>query len=259
MIDQHLDHHIFVGWDPGENMAHVIACHSIRCHAVTRMPQIRRLALAELQAKQMYTRTVERHNGMLYDPISGAPMSTEHAIARFFVPWYQQYKGWALFVDGDIICRRDISELFALADPQYAVMVVKHPPGEGGASQDTKKNGMIQLPYPRKNWSSVMLFNCAHMSNRALNADLLNSAPGRDLHRFFWLHDSEIGELPAEWNYLVNVSQPQLDPAIAHFTLGIPSLVPSHTVFDSEWYRYGQMAGYTYATAAATTNGNKAE
>ncbi len=240
-------------------MAHVIACHSIRCNAVTRTPQIRRLALAELQAKQMYTRPIERHPaadgsiGMLYDPISGAPMSTEHAIARFFVPWYQQYKGWALFVDGDVICRRDIGELFALADDRYAVMVVQHPPLP---SIEQKKGGMVQLAYPRKNWSSVMLFNCAHMSNRALNADLLNSAPGRDLHRFFWLHDSEIGELPATWNHLVNVSAPDPDPAIAHFTLGIPPIVASGTRFDSEWYRYGQMAGYTYTTPTALTNGN---
>ncbi len=252
------DQHIFVGWDPGENMAHVIACASIRMNAV-RYPQIRRLALAELQAKLMYTRAVERQAGALYDPISQAPMSTEHAIARFFVPWYQQYKGWALFVDGDIICRRDIGELFALADPRYAVMVVKHAPGEGGASVAEKKGGMIQQPYPRKNWSSVMLFNCAHMGNRSLNAHALNTLPGRDLHRFCWLADEEIGELPAEWNYLVNVSQPQVDPAIAHFTLGTPNIVPSHTFLDAEWYRYGKMAGYAFAAHAATTNGNTAK
>lgn len=254
--NDYFDHHIFVGWDPGENMAHVIACYSLRYHAI-RQPHIRRLALAELQAKQMYTRPIERQNGILYDPISQAPMTTEHAIGRFFVPWYQQYKGWALFVDGDIISRRAIDDLFALADPKYAVMVVKHLPGDGGASYDTKKGGMIQLPYQRKNWSSVMLFNCAHMANRSLNAHALNTLPGRDLHRFCWLADHEIGELPPTWNHLVNVSAPDPDPAIAHFTLGVPSVVPSGTVFDSEWYRFGQMAGYTYAVPVARTNGAK--
>ena len=257
------DHHIFVGWDPGENMAHVIACQSIRYNAV-RAPQIRRLALAELQARMMYTRPIEKHAApdggpaMLYDPISQAPMSTEHAIARFFVPWYQQYKGWALFVDGDIMCRHDIGDLFALADPKYAVMVVKHPPI---LDTSPKKGGMVQLPYERKNWSSVMLFNCAHMANRQLGDIVLNSFPGRDLHRFCWLKDEEIGELPPTWNHLVNVSAPVPDPqgpALVHFTLGIPTIVPSGTVYDSEWYRHGQMAGYTYAVPTAHTNGSAA-
>jgi hypothetical protein len=121
-----------------------------------------------------------------------------------------------------VLFREDVSALFALKDPQFAVQVVKHKPMP---EQATKKDGHVQTAYARKNWSSVMLFNCEHPANRALNLNVLNTWPGRDLHAFKWLEDSLIGQLPSSWNYLVGVTRPMPKPvALAHFTLGTPDL-----------------------------------
>jgi len=106
------------------------------------------------------------------------------------------------------------------ADPSKAVMVVKHDHRQEGMKMDNQP----QQSYPRKNWSSVMLFNCNHSANRRLTVEDVNRRPGRDLHRFYWLHDDEIGELPPEWNWLVGVQPKPKHPKIAHYTLGGPWL-----------------------------------
>jgi len=85
-------------------------------------------------------------------------------------------------------------------------------------------DGQPQTQYPRKNWSSVMLFDCDHPSNRRLNIDMINTLPGRDLHRFCWLRDDEIGELDPEWNWLVGEQPKPENLGVAHFTLGGPWL-----------------------------------
>jgi hypothetical protein len=126
--------------------------------------------------------------------------------------------------------------LFRLCDPAKAVMVVKHnhQPIDGS----TKMDGQIQTSYPRKNWSSVCAFNCDHPANRALTFDMVNTAQGRDLHRFTWLQDNEIGELPAQWNWLVGHSDPAVDPSLVHFTDGIPTMPGyENCAFADEWRR----------------------
>ena len=236
---------VYIGWDPHEMMAWNIAAASMQQHARQHL-DIRRLAMEELQAKNLYTRPTVVVDGRLHDVVSDAPMSTGHAIARFFVPMLQEYEGWALFTDGDVLVRQDIYKLFAFADPQYAVMCVQHAPGEGGASYEVKKDGAPQQPYPRKNWSSVMLFNCAHPLNRALTLHGLNHLPGRDLHRFCWLEDRDIGALPIAWNYLVGISPHHDDPALVHFTLGTPHLPNAvASPYDAEWIHYGMRCGYS--------------
>jgi hypothetical protein len=85
-----------------------------------------------------------------------------------------------------------------------------------------KMDGQVQSYYQRKNWSSVILWNCDHPAHKRLTLELLNSAPGRDLHRFCWLKDEEIGSLAPRWNYLVDVEPRPSSPAIYHFTLGGP-------------------------------------
>jgi lipopolysaccharide biosynthesis glycosyltransferase len=161
-----------------------------------------------------------KRGNQLYCPISDAPMSTEFANSRFIIPFIKQ-KGWALFVDCDIVCLTDIKELFALADEKYAVMVVKHNHVPTEATHDA---GMIQTKYARKNWSSVVLWNLDHPAHKRFTVENLNTWPGRDLHAFKWLKDEEIGELPLEWNYLVDVSPAEKMPSakILHYTNGQP-------------------------------------
>jgi lipopolysaccharide biosynthesis glycosyltransferase len=171
----------------------------------------------------------------MWDPISEAPMSTEFAISRFCVPFLQK-SGWALFVDCDIICWSEISELFALADDKYAVMVVKQKQMEAN-HQATKMDQQLQTFYARKNWSSVMLWNCGHPANKRLTQGALNSLPGRDLHAFCWLRDNEIGELPQEWNWLIGVTPGETQKrGIWHYTLGGPWFKDwAWTAHDDAW------------------------
>jgi len=204
---------IFIGYDAREHEAYRVAQFSLERRTLKPVI-ITPLVLSHLSS--LLTRQVTRTgDGKLWCPISQAPMSTEFAISRFCVPFIQR-AGWALFMDCDILCLADISELFELADERYAVMVVKH---DHVPAETLKMGGQVQTAYPRKNWSSVILWNCGHPANLRLTKERLNFWPGRDLHAFKWLRDEEIGELPAEWNYLVGISQVS-SPRILHFTLG---------------------------------------
>ena len=235
---------VFIGWDAAEMRAHVVAAASLRRQTVACV-DVRRLAMSELIAKGLYTRpTRTLENGQFWDDISGAPMTTGHAIGRFFIPYLCGYEGWALFTDGDVLFRADVSELFDLADQRYAVQVVQQ---TQRATEVVKKSGQPQTSYARKNWSSVMLFNCGHPANSRLALDILNGWPGRDLHAFKWLDgDEHLGALPPDWNYLVGVTEPKPNRvALAHFTLGAPDIA-SHASdeFADEWHHVAQLAGY---------------
>jgi hypothetical protein len=243
---------VFIGFDAEEMVACNVAEYSVYRHASRSAVDVRKIS--RLSLVRHYTRpTSYMPNGQQFDEISDAPMSTAHAIARFFIPFLCQYTGFALFTDGDVLFREDVGNLFAMADPKYAVQVVQHPPL---LEEGQKKAGHIQQAYPRKNWSSVMLFNCGHLANRALTLDVVNSWPGRDLHAFKWLREHEIGALPARWNHLVGVSEPDPNPALVHYTLGTPN-VPGHESdpFADEWRLCARVAGYDMKVAFHTEIG----
>lgn len=226
---------IFIGWDPREIDAYQVAHYSIVKNSDPR-PRISPLRLDDLRARHLYWRDHRRDGeGVLWDNISDAPMSTEFAISRFLTP-HLAIEGWALFMDCDVMIRTDINRLFDLADPQFAIQVVQH---DYRPAEKTKMDGQPQLRYPRKNWSSVMLFNCDHPANKALTVGLVNEATGRDLHRFCWLEDDQIGELPGSWNHLVGVDSPNPDADLVHFTLGVPSMAGYGACeFAEEWRAY---------------------
>jgi lipopolysaccharide biosynthesis glycosyltransferase len=217
---------IYIGFDSREKEAYDVARHSI----LSRTTSDVRIIPIDLDGPTTFIiakRPIERkEDGKLWCPISQAPMATEFAISRFCVP-FLQHKGWALFCDCDILCLTDITEILKLADPKYAVMVVKH---NHQPTETVKMDGQVQTTYSRKNWSSVILWNCEHPSNQNLTEEAINTWPGRDLHAFKWLKDEEIGELPLEWNFLVGVSEETYAtvpgrekwPHIAHYTLGGP-------------------------------------
>lgn len=210
---------IFIGYDPREHDAYMVAKHSIERRASVPV-LISPIYLPH--TNPTLHRPIEKRNGRMYCPISDAPMATEFAISRFCVPFIQR-EGWALFIDCDMLCLTDISSLFAMADDRYAVMVVKHKHENG---DDVKMDNQVQTYYKRKNQSSLMLINCSHPANRRLTIDNLNRWPGRDLHAFKWLEESEIGYLPIYWNFLVNVTIEGniSDAKMLHYTLGGPFL-----------------------------------
>ena len=241
-----LPYRLFIGWDASEMRAWNVAATSARNHAHDEL-DMRRIGMTTV-APGLYTRPTATLDHGYWDEISEAPMSTSHAIARFLVPALCDYTGWALFTDGDVLFRRDVAELFALADQRYAVQVVPHQyaPPEG-----VKMEGQAQTRYARKNWSSVMLFNCGHEANRALSVELVNTVPGRDLHRFCWLDDALIGALPEAWNWLEGHSSPDIDPALVHHTRGVPDMPGfEHVAFSDEWYAVARQCGYRLSRPA---------
>jgi len=195
---------IFIGYDPNESVAYHTLAHSLLRRSsipLTIAP------LARAQLKGLYTR--ER----------GPTESTEFSLTRFLVPYLSAYRGWSLFMDCDMLCLGDIAELAAQAGRQAdkAVLVCKH---DYVPSTARKFLDQVQTKYPRKNWSSLMLFNNARCG--ALTPDYVNSASGLDLHRFAWTDDASIGDLPLEWNWLVGEYARNPAAKMVHYTLGGP-------------------------------------
>lgn len=147
--------------------------------------------------------------------------TTEFSLTRFLTPWLAGYKDWVLFIDNDVIALSDLNDLFDLADDKYAVMCAKH---DYKPDTKTKLDNQQQSLYPRKNWSSVVLWNCDHPKNKLVTPELVNSETPMFLHRFQWLEDHEIGEFSHEWNWLVDWYEEPTDgsPKILHYTEGGP-------------------------------------
>lgn len=210
---------IWMGYDPREAEAFDVAKWSFARRASVPL-DIRALRLDRLNAAGILTRPIERQGGKLWCPISQAPMATEFAISRFAVPFLGPREGWALFCDCDVLALDDVAALFEEADPRAAVHVVKH--RHYAPSVSVKMDGAVNLPYERKNWSSVVLWNLAHPAHERLTLEMLNELPGRDLHRFCWLEDHEVGDLAPRWNWLVGEAPKPGAVSMAHYTLGGP-------------------------------------
>jgi hypothetical protein len=218
---------ICIGYDKRELNAYRVCLASLR-ELSSKPISIIALMMDSLQENGLYTRPHEVRNGQLWDMISDAPMSTEFAITRFLVPYLRRYKGWCLFCDCDFMFRADVAELFALRDESKAVMVVKHCYSqEAGMKMDRQQ----QTVYARKNWSSLVLWNCGHSANWILTPDYVNGQTGKDLHQFTWLTDDLIGELPFNWNWI------ELQPKAVHFTAGTPDMKGHEYSAYSEEYR----------------------
>lgn len=204
---------IFVGYDPREDVAYKVCRHSILKHATIPV-EITPIRQGDLRAAGLYRRN------------RGPTESTEFSFTRFLTPYLADYRGWALFIDCDFLYTADIAPLAALCDDRYAVMCVKH---DYAPTAATKMDGAVQTVYPRKNWSSMVLYNCKHPKNAAaLTVDAVSEQTGAFLHRFMWLEDEEIGEVPFVWNFLVGhnkVDDKDLVgtfPRAIHYTQGGP-------------------------------------
>jgi len=210
---------IFIGYDPRESVAFHVLSHSLLRRSSVPLSVS---PLVRGQLKSVYTRP------------RGPTESTEFSMTRFLVPYLSDYAGWSLYIDCDMLCRVDIAALGAEMRPQRedALLVCKHdyvPKGE------RKFLDQVQTKYPRKNWSSLMVFNNERC--RALTPQYVNSASGLDLHRFAWVDDRLIGALPLEWNWLVGEYACNPDAKIVHFTRGGPYF-PEYRGCDyaDEWF-----------------------
>lgn len=223
---------IYIGFDPRESAAFAIARDTIRRHLVKPIP-VHGLVQSDLRRRGLYTRRETVRHGQRWCEISEAPMSTEFANSRFLVP-HLAGRGLALFIDCDFMALGNIDPIFDEYDPKYAVMCVKH---DHRPTDMIKMDGQTQTVYSRKNWSSCVVFNCDHPANRRLTLDMVNTLPGRDLHRFCWLEDDEIGGLDPKWNYLVGHTDKSVRPVFVHHTDGIPMMSGYEDAeYADEWW-----------------------
>lgn len=163
--------------------------------------------------------------------------SNEFSISRFLVPYLCDYQGYGIFFDCDMLLRTDIAEIFDVIDkePGKALYVVKH---SYEPRDDIKYLDTVQYKYPRKNWSSVVLWNCGHKDNKKVTLEYVNTAPAMELHRFLWLEDNDIGELDVRWNWLVGeYTNPPEDVKNVHWTVGGPYFQEYKDAdFSEEWF-----------------------
>lgn len=214
--------HIFVGWDDREPVAAEVCAHSILKRTAANV-KITLLKHRELRKQGIFSRPWLVGQEMV-DLIDNCPFSTQFSHTRFLVPHLMNHKGWALFMDSDMIFLSDIHKLFDLCDDKYAAMCVKHQ--HKPEPESTKMDGRVQQRYHRKNWSSFVLFNCGHPANAFLTSDRVNLMAGGDLHAFSWLKDYEIGDIPYSYNYIAGVSPKRGGrdgmPDVIHYTEGGP-------------------------------------
>jgi hypothetical protein len=204
---------IFAGYDPREAVGYHVFCQSL------------------------IERTSEP---VAITPLYGTQRDGTNAFTyqRFLVPYFTKFSGKAIFLDAsDMLMLANIDNLNKLFDPTKAVQVVKH---EYQTKHPRKYIGTpmeaANRDYPRKNWSSLILWNCDHPRNRVLTPEFVDDHSGSDLHRFGWLPDSLIGELPKDWNVLIG-EQENKNAKIAHYTLGIPEFDHYQNCdFSKQWF-----------------------
>ena len=214
---------LYVGYDEREAIAYHVFCHSVIKN--TSIPvKITPLVLSQL--KEFNETHQDRSNDFVY--------------SRFLTPYLNEFDGWAIFADGDMICQADLKDLIGMADPNKALMVVKH---DYQTKASIKYLGNINENYPRKNWSSVILWNCSHPKHKILTPEFVSKQTGKFLHRFSWLDDNDIGELPVEWNWLACEYKKNTEAKLIHYTLGTPCFKDFRDTDMAEiWYDYYESA-----------------
>ena len=205
---------IYIGYDPKEALAYHVCTNSIIRHATSPVSFIP----LSLNTLCNYTET---HNDG----------SNQFIYTRFLVPSLQNYKGWAIYIDSDIILKADIAELWNLRDNSKAVMCVHH---DYKTTSSFKYFGNKNEDYPRKNWSSVILWNCDHKLNQNLSPRIVQQHPGSYLHRFSWIPDTFIREIPNTWNWLPDEFGTSENAKLIHYTLGVPDIY-TNVAMASDW------------------------
>jgi len=209
---------VFIGFDANETVAWGVLAHSINARAT------QPVSIAPVKLGQL---------GGIFQRERNPLQSTEFSFSRFLVPYLCGFEGWAVFMDCDMLVMDDVAKLWMLRDDRCAVQVVKH---EHVPKEEVKFLGAVQTKYAKKNWSSVMLMNCARCT--ALTPEYVNRASGLELHQFKWLADeSLIGALPPEWNHLVGYDAPRAGVSLAHYTIGGPWFEEyTDCEYSREWF-----------------------
>jgi len=208
---------VFVGYDPREAIAYHVCANSIIRNASAPVAIIP-------VALNLFTDYKETHGDN----------SNHFVYTRFLVPYLMDFKGRAIFIDGDMVVRGDIIELYESLKTAHDVAVVKH---DYKTRMPVKYMGAPNEDYPRKNWSSVIVWDCQSYPNRRLTPDFVQKQPGSFLHRFSWIDDDRIQALPMEWNWLPDELGENTEAKLLHYTLGTPCFHEfADTTQAAEWH-----------------------
>ncbi len=209
---------VFVGYDPREAVAYHVCANSI-IRTASAPVAIIPMALNLFQDYQ------ETHTDG----------SNQFIYSRFLVPYLMNFHGRAIFIDGDMIVRSDIVELYESLQMGMDVAVVKH---DYQTRMTEKYLGSKNENYPRKNWSSVIVWDCQTCPNKRLTPEFVQKQPGSFLHRFSWIDESRIQALDPVWNWLPDEFGPNPNAKLLHYTLGTPCF---HEFADTpqaeQWHR----------------------
>ena len=210
---------IFIGFDQKEAIAyHTFTQSLIECSSIP-------LSIVPLAENNLNFYDEKHTDG-----------TNKFTYSRFLIPYLMGYDGWAIFFDGDMVCLSDLKKLKKFFNPNYAVSVVKH---NYKTKQKSKYFGQKNENYPRKNWSSVIIWNCSHPKNKILTPSLINSKDGAFLHRFKWLSDADIGTLPKSWNWLAIEYPEKENLNLIHYTLGTPCFKQyANSSLSEHWKNY---------------------
>ncbi len=209
---------VFIGWDRRQVEAYNVCKFSLERRSSVPL-QITPLMIQAQRHQRNFWRRQRVIDHKRLDLEDNKPFSTDFAFTRFLVPHLMDFRGWALFCDNDFLFLSDVENLFDLRDDRYAVQCVKH---SYAPTETVKMDNQVQSVYPRKNWSSLVLWNCAHPANKGITPVEVNTKPGSWLHGFEWLQDDEIGGLPESWNWLEGHSDMGMEANAVHFTRGGP-------------------------------------
>ena len=216
---------VFVGYDPREAIAYHVCANSIIRNASAPVAIIP-------VALNLFTDYKETHGDN----------SNHFVYTRFLVPYLMDFRGRAIFIDGDMVVRGDIIELYESLQTAHDVAVVKH---DYKTRMPVKYMGAPNEDYPRKNWSSVIVWDCQSYPNRRLTPDFVQKQPGSFLHRFSWIDDDRIQALPPEWNWLPDELGENTDAKMLHYTLGTPCFREfADTTQAAEWHKERALTDY---------------
>lgn len=217
---------IFIGYDPREAIAYHVCVNSI-----VRQSSVP-VCIVPLALNNFRDYTETHTDG-----------SNQFIYSRFLVPYLMDFSGQAIFMDGDMIVRGDIAELWALRDLGKDVQVVKH---DYKTKMKEKYLGSKNEDYPCKNWSSVMIFNCNNFPTKKLTPEYIQKSTGAHLHRFMWTSEDRVGALPPEWNWLPDEYGANPDAKLLHYTLGTPCFHEfATTTMADEWHRERMLTNYS--------------
>ena len=208
--------YLFCGYDERESIGFAVFAHSVIARATKPVALIPLSSMGMGEGSNAFTKS------------------------RFLVPYLMGFKGRAIFVDAsDMLMLSDVAKLDEQFSADFAVQVVRHPDYETinpvkyrGTSMESENRN-----YPRKNWASVMLFNCEHPVWQDMTPATIAGKSMADLLSLDFCGE-DVGMLHPKWNRLVDEGQPS-SGYVLHWTAGIPAFpayreAPASYVWEAE-------------------------